>query len=480
MDVLHKVSDNRPSIQALADWSLRDEPAYHSDLVVRQSRLLVLDTIGCAIAGTRSDVAAAVLDFVLDSGGAPQCTIIGSHLKTSLINAVLVNGVKVRCLDLNDVIFIQKEGKLSVGGHPSDNITVALSTGEMIGSTLGQALEAIVIGYQMFSRLRDVMRFSSLWDGTSSSGFVAAAMAGRLLGLDAKRQAQALALAAARCATPKAVRWGALSSVKNMANALVAQSGVQAALLAARGLTGPMEVLDHEGGLRQLFDPELGFEQLWAAPPATLQIMSANIKTFPCIGTAQALVAAALALAPKLQGRHHQIRRIEAIMAHLPMIVNQQAEITRREPRTREDADHSFTFLAAVALVDGALTEHQFADKRWLDPQMRSLIAKVELTTSPEIIARAPDGMPARVEVHLDSGERLVSECLYPPGHSFPVRGLDRDVTIRKFYDVTAGLLGTNAADDTISLLLDGAQTQSVSALLAKLRSATTQLMRSV
>jgi 2-methylcitrate dehydratase len=475
MNVIQGGLGTRSSIQALAEWSLCDEPTYRSDLVVRQSRLLALDTIGCAIAGARSDVAAAVLDFVQDSGGAPQCTIIGSHLKTSLTNAVLVNGVKVRCLDLNDVIFIQKDGKLSVGGHPSDNIPVALSTGELMGSTLGQVLEAIVMGYQMFSRLRDVMRFSSLWDGTSSSGLVAAAMAGRLLGLDAKRQAQALALAAARCATPKAVRWGALSSVKNMANALVAQSGVQAALLAARGLTGPMEVLDHEGGLRQLFDPDLGFEQLWAAPPATLQVMSANIKTFPCIGTAQTLVAAALALAPKLQGRHDQIRRVEAVMAQLPMILNQQAEKTRREPRTREDADHSFTFLAAVALVDGALTEHQFADKRWLEPEMAALTAKVELQTSAEIVARAPGSMPARVEVRLDSGERLVSECLYPPGHSFPERGLDRDVTVRKFYDVTDGLLGRGAADDIIAFLLEGARTQSVSALFSKLRTTTPQ-----
>src|SRR5215468_3001850 len=405
MNVIQKVSGSRPSIVALAEWSLRDEEAYRSDLVVRQSRLVVLDTIGCALAGARSDVAAAVLDYVLDSGGAPQCTVIGSHLKTSLPHAVLANGVRVRCLDLNDVIFIQKDGKLSVGGHPSDNVAVALSTGEMFGSTLGRVLEAIVVGYQMFSRLRDVMRFSSRWDGTSSSGLVAAAMAGRLIGLDAKQQAQALALAAARCATPKVVRWGALSSVKNMANALIAQDGVQAALLAARGLTGPMEVLDHEGGLRQLFDPDLGFEQLWAAPPATPQIMTANIKTFPCIGTAQALVSAAIDLAPKLQGRHKQIRRIEAIMAQLPMIVNQQAELTRREPHTREDADHSFTFLTSVALADGALTERQFANKRWLESKMRALTAKVELKTSTEIVARAPGSMPARIEVHLDGGE---------------------------------------------------------------------------
>jgi 2-methylcitrate dehydratase len=479
MDAIHTPSAGKTSIHALAEWSLRSEQAYCSDLVLRQTRLVVLDAIGCAIAGSRAEVAAAVLDFVLDSGGAPKCTIIGSQLKTSLTNAVLVNGVKVRCLDLNDVIFIQKEGKLSVGGHPSDNIPVALSTGEMMGSRLQEVLDAVVIGYQLFSRLRDVMRFSSRWDGTSSSGIVAAAMAGRLLGLDRQRQAHALALAAARCATPKAVRWGALSSIKNMANALIAQSGVQAALLAARGLTGPVAVLDHEGGLGQLFDPELGFAQLWAAAPATPRIMSANIKTFPCIGTAQALVAAALSLAPKLKGRHDQIRRIEAIMAELPMIVNQQAEMTRREPRTREDADHSFTFLTAVALVDGGLTERQFADQRWLHPQMRALAAKVELQTSAEIVARAPGSMPARVEVVLDDGERLASECLYPPGHSFPEHGLDREVVVRKFRAVTDGLLEAGAADDVISFLLDGAEKQSIAGLLAKLRTATTDTMRS-
>lgn len=465
----------RHSIQALADWSLRDERAYRSDLAVRQARLLVLDTIGCAIAGTRSDVAAAVLDYVLEAGGAPQCTIFGTHRKTSLANAVLVNGVQVRGLDLNDVLFIQKDGKLSVGGHPSDNIPVALAAGEMTGSSLGDVLNAIVLGYQMFGRLRDVMQFKSRWDGASSSGLCAAAMAGRLLKLDAGRQANALALAAARCATPKVVRWGALSSVKNMANALIAQSGVQATLLAARNLTGPMEVLDHEGGLVQLFDPELGFEQLWADAPAVPQIMSATLKTYPCIGTAQALVAAALGLAPKLKGRHQQIRRIEAIMANLPMIVNQQAEPTRKEPRSREDADHSFTYLPAVALVDGELTEHQFDNKRWLTPEMRALTAKVELKVSDEIVARAPGSMAARVEVEMESGERLVSECLYPPGHSFPDRGLNQDVAIHKFTEAVEGHIKPGEADAIISLLLEGPLTQSVTDFFAKLRGVTVE-----
>jgi hypothetical protein len=70
--------------------------------------------------------------------------------------------------------------------------------------------------------------------------------------------------------------------------------------------------------------------------------------------------------------------------------------------------------------------------------------------TAGEIAVRAPGSMPARVEVEMDGGERLVSECLCPPGYSFPERGLDRDVTVRKFHDVSDGLLGADAADDMV------------------------------
>src|SRR5262245_9672784 len=42
------------SITKLAHWSLADEPAYRSEPVLRQARLLVLDTIGCVLDGAAS------------------------------------------------------------------------------------------------------------------------------------------------------------------------------------------------------------------------------------------------------------------------------------------------------------------------------------------------------------------------------------------------------------------------------------------
>jgi len=73
------------------------------------------------------------------------------------------------------------------------------------------------------------------------------------MGLDEDRLAHAIALGAARAATPSIVRTGDISSTKSIASALVAEAGVQGALLAERGMTGPLAILDDGRGLRDLF-----------------------------------------------------------------------------------------------------------------------------------------------------------------------------------------------------------------------------------
>src|SRR5258707_736384 len=120
--------------------------------------------------------AADVVEVATDLGGPLECTIIGGPRKVSVLNAVLANGALVRVLDLNDIMFTLSEGHLAVGGHRSDNIPVGLAMGEKLGSPLIDVLEAIIIGYELYGRLRDLTRAPQPFDGTSVSGFVAAAM----------------------------------------------------------------------------------------------------------------------------------------------------------------------------------------------------------------------------------------------------------------------------------------------------------------
>ena len=354
------------SIERLAEWSLSNAPEFRDPLAVRQARLISLDSIGCMIAGRRSPTARSIVELVADFGGRPDCTVVGAGFRTNAPNAVLANGVLVRALDLNEVMFIEKDGHLGVGGHCSDTYPVALAIAEMTGATWSDTFETLVMGFEMFARLREVMPPSSSWDGASSCGLVAAAMTGRLMKLDAEAQAHALAFSATRCATPKVVRWGELTSIKNIAGALVAESAVRGAMMAARGLTGPLEALDHRGGLHQVFDPRLDFSRLWAPASGPPRILLSHVKTWPCIGTGQTAVGAAIELHPKLAGRTDSIEKIVVTMMDAPMIRDQQAEESRRLPRTHEDADHSFTFLPVVAMVDGDVGERQFEHERWM------------------------------------------------------------------------------------------------------------------
>src|SRR3954463_15473564 len=114
------------AVERLAEWILAVRTQDIPDAAINQAKLLLLDSIGCAYAAFEEEAAHAVLATLQGMGGAPQCTVIGSAGKTSAPNAVLVNGSLVRILDLNDYVNT-KDGQ--IGGHPSDNIVVALAAG---------------------------------------------------------------------------------------------------------------------------------------------------------------------------------------------------------------------------------------------------------------------------------------------------------------------------------------------------------------
>ena len=462
-------ADGVEPIQRLAHWTLGNDPVWTDPKVLRQSKLIILDTLACALAALDVPTPLKVAALVDQFGGAPMCSIVGRAEKAPILSAVLMNGALVRSLDFNDVQFFLKEGKLSVAGHCSDNIPTALAAAELHGARGRDTLVAIAMGYELFGRLRRLMPFTSAWDGTSVSGLVAAAIYGRLAGFDTVTQANALAMGAIRCATPSVVRWGKLSGAKNLANALIAQSAVQGAMLAGLGVSGPLEVLDHRGGLFQVFDPALGLESLWAPVDGPAWIMNSGIKPYACIGTAQTTVAAALDLNRKVRDRLDRIEKIRVVMADLPMIRKQQGELHRQFPRTREAADHSFTFLPAVAMAEGSMTDAQFRDRRWEHPDMTRLIEVIELAVEPGLAERAPGSMPSRIEVSFDDGSKVEQECLFHPGHSDPLVGLNADVVRRKFDEVTGPHLDDTRRAELAEAVLDF-ESRDIGAIMGLLR----------
>lgn len=443
-----------------------DEGVLSGD-ALQDAKLLVLDTVGCAFGGWHEATARSAVQIVGKLGGSHDCQIIGSKGRTNLTGAVLANGMLARVLDLNDYVPGDPAAGGDLGGHPSDNIPVALAAGELAGSSGRAILEAIIVGYEIYGRAAGMMKRGSTWDGVTVSGLVAPMMAGRLLGLDDEQLSHALALSMARCATSAAVRSGDISAAKSLANALVAQNGVQAALLAREGLTGPLGVIEQAKGLVDVFPNADQREGLVAPFPDFPYIRRARIKAYPCVATSQALAAAAIALHGKMGGVVDGIEAIRIMMADYVVTRRHQADPVRARPQSREAADHSFPFIAAVGLIDGEVGLAQFEGERWTDPKVMALIERVEMGLDPSLNARATNGYPCRLEVSCRDGRRFVFEVIEPPGGG---KQLDGDQVLAKFERVTHGLVGATERRrivETVMGLDQGAGARDLAAAVA-------------
>ena len=443
---------DRSAIARLAAWlaALRAEDL--SQRAIERAKLLLLDTLGCGFAALDDDCARAVLATLDALGEKPQCTVLGHPHGMSAPSAVLANGTLIRVLDLNDYVVGAHPQSGARGGHPSDNIPVALAAAELASSSGRDLLAAIVLAYEIYGRGKALMEADSVWDGISISGVVAPAVAGWLMRLGEDKLAHAIALSAARAATPVAVREGGISAAKNIANALIAQNGMQATLLAAQGVTGPLDLFEAERGLKTVFPRGSAADIFDALLPGDSFIMRNAIKVFPCFAGGQSAVAAGIALHRLVDGNVDQLETIRVALADLSIVRRWLADPGRIDPRSREAADHSLHFLIAVALIDGAFGLRQFDNARWTDPKVRALMARLEITTDADLTRRAAEAYPCGLHATGHDGRPYDVEVLQPPG--FSPNGLDTQTVLDKFANVTERHLAPNTRNRIVEAVM--------------------------
>ena len=101
------------------------------------------------------------------------------------------------------------------------------------------------------------------------------------------------------------------------------------------------------------------------------------IKFWPAEYHSQSAIDAALQLRPEI-GDVRQIRSIDIHTFDAAVdIIGKDPEKWR--PRTRETADHSLPYCTAVALIDGDVTDAQFAPTRFTEPAVVELTGKVQV-----------------------------------------------------------------------------------------------------
>ena len=211
---------------------------------VHQVKRTLVDTLGCAMGGFVSEPAKIARGMASTVTSTTPARVLGTTEYTSPDMAGFANGVMVRYLDCNDSYFSPG------GGHPSDMIPAVLAVADPMVADGRTVVTAIALAYEVFCRLSDVVVAGNLgWDQGMFSVIGAACGAGKVLGLDQERMANAISLAITPSLPLAVTRSGELSMWKGCATAAATRSAIFAVTLAAEGMNGPQEPFDGKRGL---------------------------------------------------------------------------------------------------------------------------------------------------------------------------------------------------------------------------------------
>src|SRR6266567_1532883 len=324
--------------------------------VVERAKRVTLDTLGCALGALDAEPVRQARRVVALQGGNRQATIIGVGGKVSCDQAAFLNGMALRYLDYNDYIALGRPN------HASINVAPALAVAEMQGLSGKALLLGRIAGYELEVRLRDAIAAKARegWDETSIvAQYACAATAAKLLQLDELKLANALAIAGSNANTLAEVRRGAaMTPAKGSAEPMAARNGVFAALLARAGLTYPLTIFEGENGFAKMVPGNLD-EAILRKRSGDFQILKSCIKLWPCVGTAQAPLAAALEIRKRLPRPD-----VANITVALSDFAYTQQKAYPAVINSREHADHSVPYTVARALLDGDVRVGDFDEIR--------------------------------------------------------------------------------------------------------------------
>ena len=434
--------------------------------VVRQTKRLIVDTLGCAVGAYPSEPSRIARDLAGMVTSTQPATVLGSGQRTSPDLAAFANGVMIRYLDFND-------GYTSLeSGHPSDAIAAVLSPAEVAGAGGKTVITSTVLAYETFCRLCDAVsvrsrQFDHVTLGVLASGLGAA----KAMGLTQKQTEQTVNLCLAPNLALYQTRIGDVSMWKGCAFANASRNAVFAAMMAQRGLTGPSPVFEGVGGFFNAvsqgpfsLDAFGGDGRPFKVP---FKVMEATIKRFPLGLYSQTVVEAALEVRDKVSNVEDIAEvKVETLQTAIDIMAGDDE---KWRPANRETADHSLPYSVAVALTYGNVEERHFDDEYLRDRSLLDPTQKVKVAASEEANRRAPEAMLATVELVGTSGERhRSSPVAYHRGHwKNPMT--DREVE-DKFRALSTDLLGASQTDALLDRLWNLEQVEDIGEVLKMVR----------
>ena len=407
---------------------------------IEKAKDCILDQIGVELIGSTLDWNKIAYRYALETGGRPESTIVNYGDKVPALDAVFVNATFGQGCELDDLGF-------AAGGHLSAaTVPVALALSEKQRVTGRDLLAATVLGCDVMYRLLLSVRPSSAKRGFHSHGiggpFGAMAVAGRLLGLTEAQMLHAFGIAGSHASgTMEYDQTG--GEVKRVHAGIAARGGLQAAMLAKLGLTGPPTIIEGKRGFCRAFADEYDLDAITRDLGKDFKIMRVWFKVYPCVATVQGVIDT---LAKIMEEHPLTPADVEEIRVGIS-----ETSLTHGgaiyEPTDVASAQFSLPFSLALRLLkrDNDLSLYMDS-KLWSDPVVLATAKKVKSYADRK--AKGDQNYNTTMEVKLAGGKSFKAFQQYPPGS--PLNPISREELRQKFRKLAGSVLTDQRLEEII------------------------------
>jgi 2-methylcitrate dehydratase PrpD len=411
----------------------------------------VLDGIAVMLAGSRTECAEKLADFVHEKGGVPSSAIIGFDFRTTPQDAAMINGTSGHADDYDDTQLSTSPDRIyGLLTHPTVPVlAAALAVVEKTDCSGDEFLDAFVAGFEVECKLAEAIKPEHYRRGFHTTGtmgaFGAFAASGRLLGLDEEEYRHALGITASLSSGIR-VNFGTMT--KPLHAGMAASNGVTACMLAKRGFTSDRNALDGPWGYMQIlgdgYDPDKIVGKL--GDPYALIHPGATFKLYPCGSLGQPSMDTLLEIVTELDLETKDVREIR-----LKAGPNILEPLRYAEPVNDLQAKFSLQFGLASILLRRKAGLREYTTEFVNRPEVREAMRKVKTVLDPELARMGVEKMRSVVEVELQDGRvvgRLAEKARGTPEK--PLKGHELE---DKFRECASFVLDENKINQVLKTI---------------------------
>lgn len=432
----------RELAQFTAKAKFEDLPSH----VVEHAKIAVLNILGAALGGFKTTIGERHIQLAKNTAGTvSQSTIIGDGAKVACPFAAYANGNLAFALDYEDVVMYCIHAGPIV-------IPAALATAEKTGASGSDFLNAVVLGYEIGTRIGISMqpsaeRGSKVW-GQQYTPFAACVASGKLLGLNEEQMDAAFGITGTYSTVPSAYKYfGIVNETRPMREVKLgwgwmSMIGVFSALSADIGFGGGYGMLDGDEGFWIMAGSDkCEFEKMTAGLGTEYLIMQTDFKVHPSIAWNHPPHIALKQLVEENDLKPDDIRlvRLKGLGAE---------RIADYNPSGPVDAMFSLPYTVATTIMREPLLPDLYSDAKINDPVVQSLLKKIQVEPDPEAdrIWFEEQKMQYSLEVFLQDGRRLKTKAEFPKDKP-AITGKDIE---KKFRDLASLTLSSERVDQVV------------------------------